>query len=337
MSLTASSLVVTRYALSASEIFAQARITADLHEVEQALLERSVSRSAVITAASMHTIQAGGKRLRAGLVLLAARLGQYALERVMPAATTAEFIHTASLVHDDLVDQADQRRNRITIHSRWDSDVALMVGDYLFGRAAAEMARSSDPRVITFFTDTVQTIVEGELNPVTDVIPLEIALEQYLFKIGCKTASLFAAACQSGMALGGGSEADITALGHYGYDLGLVFQIVDDVLDFTGNEATLGKPAGNDLRQGTITLPLIYAVANSGSTLLQELINRPNLSHAAVAQAVAEVSRCGGVERAYADAAMYARRAIAHLDRFAPSPARQALTELAAFALEREK
>lgn len=337
MRATATTLAATSRALRPAEIFAQARITDDLDAVEQTMRERMVSRSAVITAAGIHTVQAGGKRLRAALVLLAGQLGAYDLDRVMPAATTAEFIHTASLVHDDLVDQATQRRNRVTVHSRWDSDVALMVGDYLFARAAAEMARADDPRVITFFTDAVQTIVEGELNPVTNLTPLETALEQYLFKIGCKTASLFAAACQAGMALAGGSEADITALYHYGYDIGLAFQIIDDVLDFTGDEETLGKPAGNDLRQGTITLPLIYAVDNGGSALLHEIVDLPQPSPAAVTQAVAEVIRCGGVDRAYADAELYVDRAIDRLERFAPSPARHALTELAVFALERQQ
>lgn len=323
--------------LDATEIFERAQITRDLHEVERSLLERVESRSAFITAAGAHTVRAGGKRLRAALALLAARLGQYELPKVIHAATSVELIHAASLVHDDLVDNAAHRRGHITVHAKWDNDVALMVGDYFFALGAAEMARSPDPRIITYYAQAVQTIVEGELSPVTDVMPLDVATEQYFFKIGCKTAALFAAACKAGMAAGGGDNADIAALGHYGYDFGLAFQVVDDVLDFTGDQSTLGKPAGNDLRQGTITLPLIYAIANGGDSALAEIVDVPQPSDAQIAQAIAEVLKCGGVDQAMADAEMYVHRAIARLDRFPPSPARRALTELARFALERRK
>ncbi len=318
------------------EIFAHARINEDLKCIEQMLLERSRSHSELITAAGIHTMQAGGKRLRAALALLAAHMGDYDLDRVSPAATSVELIHTASLVHDDLIDQAAQRRGHTTVHARWNNDVALMVGDYFFALGAAEMARSPDARVISYYAQAVQTIVEGELSPVTDVAPQEKALEQYFYKIGCKTAVLFAAACKAGMATGGGSDADIATLGQYGYDFGLAFQIIDDVLDFTGDEALLGKPAGNDLRQGTITLPLIYAVASGGSALLHEIIDMPEPSDAQVRQVVAEVRTLGGVDKARADAVRYVDRAIAYLEQFAPSPTRRALADLALFVLERQ-
>lgn len=317
-------------------IFDRANISADLSAVEQLLLDRADSRSQLIAAASAHTVRSGGKRLRAALALLAARLGSYQLSRVIHAAASAELIHAASLVHDDLVDQAARRRGRVTVHTRWDNDVALMVGDYFFALAAGEMALSPDPRIITYYAQAVQTIVEGELSPVTVVEPLETALAQYYYKTGAKTAALFEAACKAGMVSGNGNEAQIAALGRYGYDLGMAFQIVDDVLDFTGDEATLGKPAGNDLRQGTITLPLIYAAAASDSAHLRGIVESAQPADSEVGVAIAEVKAAGGVDRALAEAQRYIDQAIGHLAIFPPSPAHRALVELAHFVIERD-
>lgn len=319
-----------------AELFERAGITADLQAVERLLLERVASRSELITAAGTHTVRSGGKRLRAALALLAARLGNYALPRVIHAAAAVELIQAASLVHDDLVDQAARRRGRITVHARWDNDVALMVGDYFFALAAAEMARSPDPRIIGYYAQAVQTIVEGELSPVTAVEPTEVALSQYFFKTGAKTASLFEAACKAGMAAGNGSEAQIAALGRYGFELGMAFQIVDDVLDFIGDEELLGKPAGNDLRQGTITLPLIYAVGNSGSSRLRAIAEQGARDDAEVSAAIAEVTAVGGVEAAMTEARRAISAAIGHLAEFPPSPAQRALIEVAQFTLNRD-
>lgn len=318
-----------------AELFERAGISADLLAVEKLLLERALSRSDLIAAASAHTIRSGGKRLRAALALLAARLGSYQLPRVIHAAAAVELIQAASLVHDDLVDQASRRRGRVTVHARWDNDVALMVGDYFFALAAAEMARSPDPRIITYYAQAVQTIVEGELSPVTAVEPVETALRQYNYKTGAKTASLFEAACKAGMAAGGGNEAQIAALGRFGFDLGMAFQIVDDVLDFVGDEQTLGKPAGNDLRQGTITLPLIYALARTGSPRLRAIVERDAPSEAEVNAVITEVLAAGGVELAMAEARRYVGQALAALDGFPHGSAYRALSEIAQFVTSR--
>jgi heptaprenyl diphosphate synthase/octaprenyl-diphosphate synthase len=319
-----------------ADLFERANLTADLQAVEQLLLDRSRSRSELITAASIHTVRSGGKRLRAALALLAARLGSYQLPRVIHAAASAELIHAASLVHDDLVDQAARRRGRVTVHTRWDNDVALMVGDYFFALAAAEMSLSPDPRIITFYAQAVQTIVEGELSPVTVVDPAEMALRQYFYKTGAKTAALFEAACKAGMTSGGGNEAQIAAMGRYGFDLGVAFQIVDDVLDFTGNESILGKPAGNDLRQGTITLPLIYALKATGSPRLRAVIEQSEPADADVEVAIAEVLAAGGAEAAMVEARRYISQAIDHLSGFPHSPAQRSLIDLAEFVVSRE-
>jgi heptaprenyl diphosphate synthase/octaprenyl-diphosphate synthase len=320
----------------ARAIFAHAGLEDDLAAIETLLFERTASRSDSIAAAGAHIVHAGGKRLRAAVALLAARLGSYDFARTRHAAAAVELIHAASLVHDDLVDRTDRRRGHATVHTRWDNDVALMVGDYFFALAAAEMAMCPDQRIITFYAQAVQTIVSGELHPVTHVEPCDTALKQYFFKTGAKTAALFEAGCKAGMATGSGSDEQIAALGQYGYAMGTAFQIVDDILDFIGDEQTLGKPAGNDLRQGTITLPLIYAAAASDNPLLRAVVAADNPDDAAVQQAVAAVIAAGGVEHARAEAERYTREAIAHLDGFAPSPARQALIDIARFSLARQ-
>jgi heptaprenyl diphosphate synthase len=318
-----------------AEIIAQPELRADLEQVEARMVERSASHSPQIDAAGLHAVSSGGKRLRALLALLAAKLGSYTLERTINAAAAAELIHAASLIHDDLVDGAAQRRGKVTVHTRWGSDVALMVGDYFFALASYEMALAPDSRIIAIYAQAVRTIVEGELSPVLAVEPLEQALEQYLHKTGSKTAALFAAACQAGMLCGRGDEAQVTALGRFGYDLGIAFQIVDDVLDYTGDEQTLGKPAGNDLRQGTITLPLIYAVANGAPSALASVLDEPEPDAALVAATIAEVRRWRGIDDAQATAEHYATRARTHLDIFPASPARDALIALTQFVVER--
>lgn len=318
------------------EVFRRADLGDDLATVEHVLQQRTASSSRLLAEAGAHTVAAGGKRLRAALVLLAARLGDYNLARAARPAVAIELLHAASLVHDDLVDHAMRRRGRVTVHARWDSHVALMLGDYFFAVSANELAAEPDPRIIRFYADAARTVVEGELHPVTQLEPIDVALAQYRYKIGCKTAALFEAACKSGIAVAGGAPEQIEALGHFGYDLGLAFQIVDDVLDFIGDEVVLGKPAGNDLREGTLTLPLIYAVAQSGDPLLREIARTARPSSADVPQLVAAVIEAGGAERAMEEARQTAARALTHLSAFPLSSAMRALSDICDFVLNRQ-
>jgi heptaprenyl diphosphate synthase len=319
-----------------SDIFGRAALSGDLAAVERLLIRRAESRAPILSAAGAHTIAAGGKRLRAALVLLAARLGRYNLDRACHPAAAVELLHAASLVHDDLVDHSSRRRGHVTVHARWDNTVALMLGDYFFALAADELAFEPDPRIIRFYASAAQIIVEGELSPVTQLEPLDLALTQYRNKIGCKTAALFEAACKAGIAIAGGTPDQVEALGHFGYDLGLAFQIVDDVLDFTGEEATLGKPAGNDLREGTWTLPLIYAVDQSGNPLLRNVVRSVPPAPAKVPELVAAVIASGGVERATEEARATLTHAIGHLSEFPVSDTIRTLAEICEFVLNRQ-
>lgn len=305
----------------------------DLQRVEDLIIQRTASHSAIISVAGRHVLNSGGKRLRALLALLSARLGTYDLDQVIHVATTAELIHTASLVHDDLVDEAERRRGSVTVHQRWDHGVALMVGDYFFALAAGEMALAPDTRIITYFSQAVMTICEGELSPVMNVAPFEVARDQYYHKIGCKTASLFEAACRSGAVAGRLDREQVDVLGHFGYDLGLAFQIVDDILDFVGNVEILGKPAGSDLRQGVITLPLIYAVEASGSQTLAESIDTDDVQ--VVEWAIEEVRRLG-IPPTREEAYGVVDRALSRLEIFPETTTRHVLHEIARFVLERE-
>lgn len=321
---------------SLSDIFWRAGITDDLAAVERRLLDLSASHSRLLTGAGAHTVAAGGKRLRAALVLLAARLGSYDRDRAMHPAAAVELLHAASLVHDDLVDHAQQRRGRVTVHERWDHHVALMLGDYFFALSAGELAAEPDPRIITFYAEAARTVVTGELKPVTQLLPTDVALAQYYAKTGAKTAALFEAATKAGIAVAGGTPEQIEALGRFGYDLGLAFQIVDDVLDFVGDEALLGKPAGNDLREGTLTLPLIYAVAYGDDALLKELGQTAQPDPERVPELLRAVVAAGGAARAMDAASAIAEQAMGHLDIFPQSSAKRACDEIITFVLQRQ-
>ena len=319
-------------------IFQRAALSDDLLAVEKLLLRRTASHSPQLAAAGAHTLAAGGKRLRAALVLLTARLGDYNVERASHPAAAVELLHTASLVHDDLVDHAQRRRGHVTVHARWDNSVALMLGDYFFALSADELAAEPDPRIIRFYAAAAQTLVEGELSPVTMLTPFEEARRQYHHKIGCKTAALFEAACKAGIAVAGGTGEQIETLGSFGYDLGLAFQIVDDVLDFIGDEQTLGKPAGNDVREGTWTLPLLYAIETSDDPLLRGLARAPYLPAPSNVPAIVElVIAAGGAAHALDEARTILVRAFSRLDSFPPSKATRSLADICAFVLNRQK
>lgn len=308
----------------------------DLSLIEQAILQKFKSRSVLLNAASSYLMQSGGKRMRASLVLLAARLGpHYNEQEVLHSATAIEMIHSASLVHDDMIDDADVRRGRSTVHNQWSGNVALMVGDYLFALAAGQMADVDDRRIIKTFARAVQRICEAELSPVTDVEPLDQALAQYYAKIGGKTAVLFESAAEAGMIAGGGSPEQVEVLRQFGYDIGLAFQIVDDVLDFTGDEHVLGKPAGHDLEEGTITLPVIYAVADGANNVVREAAQTARPSRELVDAAVAEVRRICATQRAKDEAGRLIEQAIKRLDAFPDSQTKDALVDLATIVVQR--
>lgn len=248
---------------SLTEILASLDLQTDLAKVDAFMQGLVTSPVLHISQPARHVIAAGGKRLRAALVLLAARINAYDAGRAVAVASAVELIHAASLVHDDLIDQSPRRRGLETVHSKWFRDAALVGGDYLFALAAEAIARSGDLRVLECLGRASVKICEGEISLVHDVMPFQDASRAYYAKIAGKTAVLFEEGLKAAGVVSRATDLQVDALGRYGHALGMVFQITDDILDYVGDPQVLGKPVGGDLMRRQITLPLIYA-ANDG-------------------------------------------------------------------------
>jgi heptaprenyl diphosphate synthase len=300
---------------------------------------RDVGRSAhpTFAAASAHLFGSPGKLLRPTLVFLAARFGPGARDRVIvDLAESLELVHTASLVHDDIVDRADVRRNVPTVNAVWNDDVALIVGDYLFAKAYALAAVLPKPEVIAMVAQTVFALCDGELTEVAAPAAMPTEAE-YLERIELKTASLYAACCQGAALLADADPEHVAALGAYGTNLGLAFQITDDILDVAGQEIDLGKEVGRDLAEGMPTLPMIYAVAaqdGEGARLAERIVARDKDS-AEMVDLLAIIRASGGVHRAIERARGFHDAAVAALDRLPARPERDALRAIADFVMER--
>jgi heptaprenyl diphosphate synthase/octaprenyl-diphosphate synthase len=302
---------------------------------------QSLVTSPVLTVSqpARHVIASGGKRLRALLVLLTARLNRYNPASAVAVASAVELIHAASLVHDDLIDQSPRRRGLATVHSKWFRDAALVGGDYLFALSATAIARSGDIRVLECLGRAAVRICEGEISLVHNVTPLGKALEAYFFKIAGKTAVLFEEGLRAAGVVSGASEAQIEALGVYGYKLGMAFQITDDLLDYVGDPALMGKPAGGDLRRRQITLPLIYAAADGMPRAMRTTVARidDGATSDEIEELLAWVQDSVGVDHSRREALRFCREACEMLRVFPPSHVRDALEGIAWFVLERKK
>jgi len=232
-----------------------------------------------------HILAGGGKRLRPALVLLGGSLFNYRPERLLPMAVAVETMHIATLVHDDAIDHSDLRWGRPTVNRRWDADTAILLGDYLLAQAAAMATETGDIRVMRRLGETLMTITAGELAQSFSAFALEESRQNYLERIGSKTAALFILSVESGAILGGAPEAGIGQMREYGRHIGMAFQVIDDVLDYAGTAAELGKPIGADLREGTLTLPAMlflerYPEANPVRAVFEGRDREANLERA---------------------------------------------------------
>jgi geranylgeranyl pyrophosphate synthase len=302
---------------------------------------REVGRSAhpTFAAAAAHLFGSPGKLLRPTLVFLAARFGPAAGGRVIvDLAESLELVHTASLVHDDIVDRAEVRRNVPTVNAVWDDDIALIVGDYLFAKAYALAAVLPKPEVIAMVAQTVFALCDGELTEVASPAAMPTEAE-YLERIELKTASLYAACCQGAALLADADPDHVAALGAYGTNLGLAFQITDDVLDLVGEEDDLGKEVGRDLAEGMTTLPMIYAVASldgDRAQVARRIVARDK-DRTETRDLLALIRGSGGVHRAREKARALHDAALAALDRLPARPERDALAAIADFVIDRER
>jgi geranylgeranyl pyrophosphate synthase len=286
-------------------------------------------------------ILGGGKVMRPALTLLAGRFYEYDLKLLLPMATAIELMHTATLVHDDAIDKSAVRRGKATVNQLWGEEEAVLLGDYVFARAGEFAADTGNLRVIKLFSRTLQTISRGEIIQSQDAFKLEQSRDHYLERIAGKTASLFALATVSGAVLSRAPEGSIKILEDYGYNLGLAFQIVDDILDFVGTEAEMGKPIGSDLAQGTLTLPAMLLLEQyPEDNPVQELFQNPYMSEkdkqAKIERAIEMASASSIVKQCYEVASEYGDRACRDLDKLPENPSRRALRDLADLVISRK-
>ncbi|MEW6046988.1 MAG: polyprenyl synthetase family protein, partial [Bacillota bacterium] len=236
----------------------QAFLGEALRKVE-ALLEDVLSSAEGLGATtSLHLLRAGGKRIRPIVTLLAGRVFGTPDGTVIPIAAAAEMIHMATLVHDDVIDASETRRGRPTVNAVWGNYAAVLTGDFMLARAMSLIVDQGHPRVLKVMSDMIYEMCEGEIAQHEAKGKLDLTEQEYLRRIGKKTARFFQACSESGALLASASPAQVRAMGQFGYNLGLAFQVVDDLLDLTGDDQVMGKPIGSDLAQGVLTLPVIY-------------------------------------------------------------------------------
>lgn len=311
----------------------------DMTAVNIMIRERMASKHAPrIPEVTAHLVEAGGKRLRPMLVLAAARLLGYAGPHHVHLAATVEFIHTATLLHDDVVDESARRRGRPTANLLWDNKSSVLVGDYLFARAFQLMVEPANLRVLDILANASATIAEGEVLQLTAAQDLGTTEEVYLQVVRGKTAALFSAATEAGAEIAGGTPAQVQALFDYGDALGIAFQIVDDLLDYGGSAAAIGKNTGDDFRERKLTLPLIKAVAKADDAeraFWVRVIEKGQQAEGDLEQAMAIMARHGAMEAARKDALAWAARAQAALQALPQHPLRDMLDDLAAYVVAR--
>jgi geranylgeranyl pyrophosphate synthase len=304
--------VTPRTQLPTADVFGVMR--AELDRVETRLLESATIDFPLVSEMVRDLVRSGGKRLRPLVLLLAGRAYRNDLDVLVTAAAGVELLHTASLIHDDSIDRAALRRGKPTLNTVLSSGGVILIGDFLFAQSAILAAATHDPRVVAIFASTLADICDGQLREMFEAHRLEQTQADYERRIYGKTAALFAGSAEMGAVIGGAPESDVEALRAYGSDMGLAFQIVDDVLDLREETSRLGKPAGHDLRQGTVTLPVMLYAADldEGSPArerLRAVVTGEIEDDEAISEVVTAIRRSGAIEEALAVAMNFVRRA----------------------------
>jgi len=308
----------------------------DLDLIEKELEIAVNSSSDLLNEASLHLLQAGGKRIRPVFVLLAAKFGSYQIDQIMNVAVPLELIHMASLVHDDVIDDSEMRRGQLTVKAQWNNRVAMYTGDFIFARALEYITNIKNPQAHRILSYTMVEICVGEIIQIEDKSKLDQRLQDYFRRIKRKTALLIASSCQLGAVVSGADEKTVFHLKRFGHYVGMSFQIIDDILDFTSTDKELGKPAGSDLIQGNITLPILF--------LKDSPEFRPALEHA-ISGNMTEIERVALVKRIRESDAIakskaisnrYLKKALIELDALPSSPAKKSLREIALYMGKRK-
>jgi octaprenyl-diphosphate synthase len=316
-------------------------VRGELERVEHEFARHLESRVELIPQMGKYIQMSGGKRVRPAVLLMAARLCGYTGDRGVLNAAVVEFIHTATLVHDDIIDEAETRRGRLAAHSRWGNDVTVLLGDYLYIRSMAMALTQDTLEVVRLLCDVTLRMIEGELYQLTKTGDATITEDEHFEIIRRKTAYLFSGCAEIGGLLGNCTPDQRTALREYGFNLGIAFQIVDDVLDYTADASALGKPIGGDLREGKVTLPVILLLRNSGPDVL-ELVQRVIADRTVSAEDWQTIKGLlagqGAVDAAFDRAVTFAHRAKQQLAAaFPASVERDGLLALTDYVLSRDR
>ena len=322
-----------------SQIFEPIR--ADLEKVDSEFARHVQSQVELIPKIGQYIQTAGGKRMRPAVLLMAARLSGYEGDRSILYAAVVEFIHTATLVHDDIIDDSDLRRGRLAVHSRWGNDVTVLLGDYLYIKSMALALTHDTLDIVRLLCDVTLRMIEGELYQLTKNGDADITEEEHFDIIRRKTAYLFGGCAQIGGLLGKVTPEREQALREYGFNLGIAFQLVDDLLDFTGDARAVGKPIGSDLREGKVTLPLIHLLAQSndgaGSRIVRDIIASRSVTEEQWNALLGVLKDHASIDYAYRRAVEFAERAKKPLYAFPPSSERDALLALPDYVLSRDR
>ncbi|MUL36993.1 solanesyl diphosphate synthase [Gloeocapsopsis dulcis] len=319
-----------------SATFLFSPIEADLQILSENLVQLVGKRHPKLFAAAKHLFGAGGKRLRPAIVLLVSRatmVDEDITPRHRRLAEITEMIHTASLIHDDVVDESATRRGVPTIHSLFGNGVAVLAGDFFFAQSSWYLANLDNLEVVKLLSEVIMDFAAGEIQQGETLFNTRLSIEAYLKKSYYKTATLFANSCKAAGLLSGVSSETADHLYSYGRHVGLAFQIVDDIFDFTGSSDILGKPAGSDLKSGNLTAPVLFALAEE--PYLEVLIEREFTQKGDLEQAIALIQDSKGIDQARELATKHATQAVEHLNVLPPSESRQALINMADYVLSR--
>jgi octaprenyl-diphosphate synthase len=312
----------------------------ELKSVELQFKKDLESNVPLIRKVGEYVLSSGGKRVRPALLILAARLCNYQGERHIPLASVIEFIHTATLLHDDVVDSANMRRGLASANSLWGNEASVLVGDFLFSKSFSLMVADGDLNILGVLSAATTRIAEGEVLQLLCTSDVDLTEEKYIEVVVCKTAVLLAAACQAGAIIGGATPEQEEALAAFGMDLGIAFQLMDDTLDYTADEKAFGKSIGHDLEEGKVTLPLIETLRNCSPDereMVAEIVTKEELGDEDFDRVFALVHAHGGIDYTVDRAREYIASAKARLEIFADSPVRTALCRLADYVVTRER
>jgi len=311
-------------------------IANDLKKVEKELDKFLKVSDPVLSQTCVYLLQAGGKRMRPGFTLLSGKFFQYKFEKLLPVAMAIELIHMATLVHDDVVDASLTRRGRPTLAASWGNTVSIATGDYLFAKALELIVKIDDPKVSRILADVSIEMCQGEIQQIKCSYDINQSPKEYYYRIRRKTALLLGLSCKLGAIMSNADSRQVWLMSTYGHCLGIAFQIVDDILDITANPKVLGKPVGGDIRQGIITLPMIYALQDTQSSeRLKTLLSKRVKSEEETQEAVELIKESGGIEKSREVVTLYIEKAIRHLYELPDIGSRGALIELAEFVGER--